>query len=97
MIRPGPLEIGLILVIIFVIFGVGKLPQVGAAFGKGIRAFKRGQTGDEEEEAATNVKKKKRRKKKRAAKKVTEAPAEVKPEAQAEEKTEPKPEASAEA
>ncbi len=98
MIRPGPLEIGLILVIIFVIFGVGKLPQVGAAFGKGIRAFKRGQTGDEEEEAATEVKKKtKKRKKKRVVKKVTEAPAEVKPEAQAEEKTEAKPEAKAEA
>ena len=52
MIRPGPLEIGLILVIILIVFGVGKLPQVGAAFGKGIRAFKRGQTGEEEEAEA---------------------------------------------
>jgi sec-independent protein translocase protein TatA len=47
----GPLEIGLILVIILVIFGVGKLPQVGAAIGKSIRAFKEGQTGEDEEEA----------------------------------------------
>lgn len=93
MIRPGPLEIGLILVIILIVFGVGKLPQVGAAFGKGIRAFKRGQTG-EEEEAAPEVKKKTRRKKKkRVAKKVTEAPAEAEPEAKAEEKTEAKAEA----
>jgi sec-independent protein translocase protein TatA len=97
MIRPGPLEIGLILVIILIVFGVGKLPQVGAAFGKGIRAFKRGQTGDEEEEAATTVKKKTRRKKKRVAKKVTEAPAAAIPEAKAEEQTEAKPEAQAEA
>ena len=47
---PGPLEIGLILVIILIVFGVGKLPQVGAAFGKGIRAFKRGQSDEEEGE-----------------------------------------------
>jgi sec-independent protein translocase protein TatA len=47
----GPLEIGLILVIILVVFGVGKLPQVGAAIGKSIRAFKEGQTGEDEEEA----------------------------------------------
>ncbi len=96
MIRPGPLEIGLILVIILIVFGVGKLPQVGAAFGKGIRAFKRGQTGDEEE-AVPEVKKKTRRKKKRVAKKVTEAPAAAIPEAKAEEQTEAKPEAQAEA
>ncbi|MCL2150098.1 MAG: twin-arginine translocase TatA/TatE family subunit, partial [Dehalococcoidia bacterium] len=36
----GPLEIVLILVVILVIFGVGKLPQVGSALGKSIRAFK---------------------------------------------------------
>jgi len=74
MIRPGPLEIGLILVIILIVFGVGKLPQVGAAFGKSIRAFKRGQTGEEEEEEAKakeKTKKKKTRKRK-AVKKVAE-------------------------
>jgi len=46
----GPLEIGLILVIILIIFGVGKLPQVGGAIGKGMRAFRRGQRGEDEEE-----------------------------------------------
>ncbi len=48
----GPWEIGLILVIILIIFGVGKLPQVGGAIGKGIREFGKGQRGeyDEEEE-----------------------------------------------
>ena len=49
----GPWEIGLILVIILIVFGIGKLPQVGGAIGKGLRAFKKGQQGldDEEEEA----------------------------------------------
>ncbi|MCJ7763576.1 MAG: twin-arginine translocase TatA/TatE family subunit [Dehalococcoidales bacterium] len=78
MIRPGPLEIGLILVIILIVFGVGKLPQVGAAFGKSIRAFKKGQTGEEEEEEAKakdKAKKKKTRKKKAVKKVAEEAPA----------------------
>jgi len=49
----GPWEIALVLVIILIVFGVGKLPQVGGAIGKGLRAFKKGQRGedDEEEEA----------------------------------------------
>ena len=47
--RIGPWEIALILVIILIIFGVGKLPQVGGAIGKGMRAFKRGQRGEDEE------------------------------------------------
>jgi sec-independent protein translocase protein TatA len=50
--RFGPWEIVLILVIILIIFGVGKLPQVGSAIGKGLRAFKRGQSGEEDEEEA---------------------------------------------
>ena len=41
-------EIILILVIIFIFFGVGKLPQVGEAMGKAIRAFKKSQSGDDE-------------------------------------------------
>jgi sec-independent protein translocase protein TatA len=48
--RIGPWEIALILVIILIVFGVGKLPQVGGAIGKGLRAFKRGQRGEDEEE-----------------------------------------------
>jgi sec-independent protein translocase protein TatA len=59
----GPLEIGLILLIILMIFGVGKLPQVGTAIGKSIRAFRRGASGEDEEEEPA---KPKRRTKKRA-------------------------------
>ncbi len=49
--RMGPWEIGLIVVIILIVFGVGKLPQVGNAIGKSLRAFKKGQTGEAEAEA----------------------------------------------
>ena len=47
---PGPLEIGLIALVILIVFGVGKLPQVGGAIGKGLRAFRKGQSGDDDEE-----------------------------------------------
>jgi sec-independent protein translocase protein TatA len=63
MIKPGPLEIGLILVIILIVFGVGKLPQVGAALGKSMNAFKKGTRGEDEEavaEVATTKKAKKK-------------------------------------
>ena len=45
--RMGPLEIGLIVLIILIVFGAGKLPQVGGAIGKGLRAFRKGQTGED--------------------------------------------------
>ena len=53
--RMGPWEIGLILAIILIVFGVGKLPQVGSALGKGMRAFRKGQSGEEEEEKAEST------------------------------------------
>lgn len=49
--RVGPWEIGLILLIIVIIFGVGKLPQVGGAIGKGLREFRKGQRGEVDDEA----------------------------------------------
>lgn len=55
--RMGPWEIALILLIILVVFGVGKLPQVGGAIGKGIRAFKKGQSGEDEDEEEAEKKK----------------------------------------
>jgi sec-independent protein translocase protein TatA len=38
---PGPWELILLLVIVLVIFGPGKLPDIGNAIGKGIREFRR--------------------------------------------------------
>ncbi len=47
----GVPELLLILVIIFIFFGAGKLPQVGAQFGKAFRAFKKSQSEEDENEA----------------------------------------------
>ena len=47
--RMGPWEIGLILVVLLIVFGVGKLPQVGGAIGKGLQAFRQGKLGEEDE------------------------------------------------
>ena len=44
----GATELIIILVIVLVLFGAGKLPQVGEALGKGIRNFKRSASGDDE-------------------------------------------------
>lgn len=45
----GTQELVIILVIILVIFGAGKLPQIGGALGKGIRDFKKGMENDDDE------------------------------------------------
>jgi sec-independent protein translocase protein TatA len=46
----GPWELGIILVIVLIIFGAGKLPEIGAGIGKGIKNFKKGMTEVEKEE-----------------------------------------------
>ncbi len=56
MFRMGPWEIALIVLIILIVFGVGKLPQVGSAIGKGVRAFRKGQSGEDEEEVEEETK-----------------------------------------
>ena len=43
---PGPLELVLILVIVAMLFGVGKLPEVFGAVGKGIKEFRKESTLD---------------------------------------------------
>ena len=46
----GPPELLLLLVIVLVIFGAGKIPQIGSGLGKGIRNFRKAVTGEEEGE-----------------------------------------------
>lgn len=41
-------EMLILLVIVLVVFGAGKLPQIGSAFGKGIRNFKKATEGKDE-------------------------------------------------
>lgn len=46
---PGPMELGIILVIVMIFFGIGKLPKVLGEMGKGVKAFKDGMNeGDED-------------------------------------------------
>ena len=54
----GPLEIGLIVLAVLVVFGVGKVADIGGALGRSIREFRRElKDGQEEEqkEQATKV------------------------------------------
>jgi sec-independent protein translocase protein TatA len=37
----GPMEIVIVLVIVILIFGIGKLPQIGKSLGEGLRSFKK--------------------------------------------------------
>lgn len=42
-------ELIIILIIILIIFGAGKLPEIGAGLGKGIKNFKKATIEDESE------------------------------------------------
>ncbi len=44
----GPVELVLVLFIVLLIFGAGKLPQIGDALGKSIKNFKRAADGHDE-------------------------------------------------
>ncbi len=48
----GTQELLIILVLVMIVFGAGKLPQVGGALGKSLRNFKKGadEAGEEIEE-----------------------------------------------
>ena len=48
-------ELMIILVIIMIIFGAGKLPEIGSAFGNSIKNFKKSMKEAEENQEATNL------------------------------------------
>jgi len=48
-------ELMIILVIIMIIFGAGKLPEIGSAFGNSIKNFKKSMKEAEEIQQATNL------------------------------------------
>ncbi len=48
-IRLGAPELIIVLVILIIIFGVGKMPQVGGALGRGIRLFRKGMDGKDDD------------------------------------------------
>jgi len=43
----GPTELLIILVIVLLVFGVGRIAKVGGELGKGIREFRQGLTGED--------------------------------------------------
>ncbi len=45
----GPTELIIILVIVIILFGVGRIGKIAGELGTGIRAFKDGMRGDEDE------------------------------------------------
>ena len=53
MLRLGPTELILILAIVVVLFGVGRIGKIGKELGTGMREFRKGIQGDEENKSAT--------------------------------------------
>ena len=51
----GGLELVLILAIVLIIFGAGKLPQVFSSLGKGVREFREASEGRDETPPATTT------------------------------------------
>ena len=52
---PGPMELFIILLIVIVVFGARKLPQIGEGLGKGIKNFKKSFESDEQSTQAKRV------------------------------------------
>ncbi len=50
MFRLGPTELIIILLIVIIIFGAGRIGRIAGELGSGIRSFREGLKGDEEEE-----------------------------------------------
>ena len=54
----GIQELLVILLIVLIVFGAGKLPQIGGGLGKAIRDFKKAISGDEPEDGGKGENKK---------------------------------------
>ena len=47
----GPLEIAIVLIIVLIIFGPKRLPELGQSMGRGIREFKNSISGDKDKDS----------------------------------------------
>jgi sec-independent protein translocase protein TatA len=47
----GPLEIAVVLIIVLIIFGPKRLPELGQSMGRGIREFKSSLSGDKDKDS----------------------------------------------
>jgi sec-independent protein translocase protein TatA len=52
----GPLEIAVVLIIVLIIFGPKRLPELGQSMGRGIREFKNSLSGDSKDEDSPDEK-----------------------------------------
>jgi len=57
MFRMGTVELVILLLIILLLFGVGRIGKIAGELGKGITAFRQGLKGDEEKKDETAEKK----------------------------------------
>ena len=46
---PGPLELGVIVLVVLLLFGAKRLPEIGKSLGDGIREFKKSMKGEDED------------------------------------------------
>ncbi len=53
--RLGMGELVVILLIVVILFGANRLPQLGKGLGEGIRSFKKSFTGEEEEKPSSTA------------------------------------------
>lgn len=51
--RFGPMELIIVLVVVLIIFGVGRLPEIGGAMGKAIKEFRNTQKNQPESDINT--------------------------------------------
>jgi sec-independent protein translocase protein TatA len=52
--RLGPTELIIILIIVLLLFGVGRIGKIGGELGKGIRSFREGLQSDKENTSKDN-------------------------------------------
>ena len=57
--RLGPLELGIILVIVLLLFGVGRVGKIAEELGKGIKAFRKGIQNEDEKNTQSDTEEKK--------------------------------------
>lgn len=54
MFRPGPEWIVVILLVLMLIFGAKRFPEIGSSLGRGLRTFKRAVTGEDEKKQGSD-------------------------------------------
>jgi sec-independent protein translocase protein TatA len=55
MLRFGPTELIIILVIVILLFGVGRIGKIAGELGSGIKAFRKGMEGEDAEKAKNDT------------------------------------------